>query len=238
MAGLPKPAKCGCGSTDLQRFFKPERWVCNGCNAIVCHRPQRNDPNKCRVCGAKRGDVPFPQHGNICKGCKRDYNHDYNVANKDKILAQHRDSYQRDKKKRQAAVRAAVQRSPEGFIRYLSHRLTKQSNYDLVHKGKLSPKCLDIQIDYDFLWALWESQKGICAIMGIPMVHKLNCLDSISIDRIDSSKGYVPGNVHLVCHGINCFKKHFPLSEVKRLLDAYYQARRLQEPSDDIPESF
>lgn len=36
------------------------------------------------------------------------------------------------------------------------------------------------------------------------------CPNCLSIDRIDSSRGYVEGNIQLVCHAVNLAKNSWP----------------------------
>ncbi len=103
-------------------------------------------------------------------------------------------------------------------MRNLMHHLTKKCNHRQAKQGKLNPACLDVQIDYDYLWGLYEQQAGLCALSGLQMVHKFNDLCSISIDRIDSDKGYVPGNVQLVCKWVNLAKQKHSNEDFVELL--------------------
>ena len=66
------------------------------------------------------------------------------------------------------------------------------------------------QIDLNFLLTLYADQNGFCALTGMKMTHRLDDPRSISIDRINSSKGYVTGNVQLVCRWVNLAKQHYP----------------------------
>jgi hypothetical protein len=53
---------------------------------------------------------------------------------------------------------------------------------------------------------LWEKQKGLCALTGMPMTHirgKGHVMTNASIDRIDSSKGYEINNVQLLMWCVN-----------------------------------
>lgn len=63
-------------------------------------------------------------------------------------------------------------------------------------------------IDIDFMYCLWQKQKGKCALTGIPMTTTKHGRrnTNISIDRIDSTKGYTKENVQLVCSAINFMK--------------------------------
>jgi len=61
----------------------------------------------------------------------------------------------------------------------------------------------------DFI-ALWEAQKGRCAISGVFLTHHKDgsgwkdC--NASIDRINGKKGYTVANTQLVCYRINIMK--------------------------------
>lgn len=221
MAGLKKPAKCKCGSTILKREHKPERWTCTDCGNICASRPQRNNPNECRGCGAKRGSKPFSNHGNICLECKSKYNKDYRVVNRDKIVTQMRESYQLNKKERQESVRRSIQRSPEAFITYLAGRIRRPT----AKRMRMNPAIMIVEVDRDFLIKLYHKQKGECAITKIPLTHIFNDIYNISVDRIDSSKGYISGNVQLVCQWINHAKRQHSNADMIAALDRYHQLR-------------
>ena len=65
------------------------------------------------------------------------------------------------------------------------------------------------EIDREFLLELFHKQKGICAYTGIKMTTNLvgKNIFKVSVDRIDSSKGYIKGNIVLCCHIINIMKQ-------------------------------
>ena len=99
------------------------------------------------------------------------------------------------------------------------------------HPGPHDPKSgsrLNFDIDNDYVVDLWEKQQGKCAITDLPMVHKFNQLNSVSIDRIDSSKGHVRGNIQLICQAVNLMKNSRSNSAVRSILDAYF-LRRLED---------
>lgn len=68
---------------------------------------------------------------------------------------------------------------------------------------------LPYNLDYGFVYKMWEKQNGVCAMTGIPFT-----IDSEekgktqpfapSIDRIDPSLGYTRENVRLICYVVNC----------------------------------
>lgn len=73
-------------------------------------------------------------------------------------------------------------------------------------------------IDTSYLKKLYQDQGGKCAISGIDMeIRGEGCASnspySISLDRIDSDKGYIEGNVWLVCTGINLMKSRLSMEQ-------------------------
>ena len=59
-------------------------------------------------------------------------------------------------------------------------------------------------ITFEDIKLLYESQRGNCALTGLPMHATTDESDlSVSVDRIDNNLGYVLGNVRLVCSRVN-----------------------------------
>jgi hypothetical protein len=59
------------------------------------------------------------------------------------------------------------------------------------------------------MWEIYEVQGGLCALTGEPLTFKnLNkgTDQTASLDRIDSSLGYVEGNVQWVHKDVNLMK--------------------------------
>ena len=63
-------------------------------------------------------------------------------------------------------------------------------------------------ITYDDLDALCDNQKGLCALTGYTLSYTTNDPLKVSIDRIDSSKGYTQDNIQLVCRLANRAKSN------------------------------
>ena len=70
---------------------------------------------------------------------------------------------------------------------------------------------IDFDISIDYLWDLFKKQNGKCVLSGIDLVfykHSLaNC--TASLDRINSSIGYIEGNVQWVHKDVNFMKQQF-----------------------------
>lgn len=77
----------------------------------------------------------------------------------------------------------------------------------------------EFNIDFEYVVSLWESQGGRCALTGAGMSVARHDLKRVSLDRKDSSKGYVLGNVQLVCMWANLAKRNRPDSEFLAIID-------------------
>lgn len=83
-------------------------------------------------------------------------------------------------------------------------------HFHVIRKSAIE-RCLPFEITIDYLWSLFLSQKAKCSITGLPLTFdsKNNEYDgTASLDRIDSSKGYVVGNVHWTNKEVNMMKRH------------------------------
>ncbi len=76
----------------------------------------------------------------------------------------------------------------------------------VVHGARQRAKLLNTEFKLTKAWAdeMWT---GLCAVTGLKFVstHPTTPL-SPSLDRIDNSKGYIPGNCRFVCLGYNMLK--------------------------------
>lgn len=80
---------------------------------------------------------------------------------------------------------------------------------------------INIEIDKEYAWKLFEKQDGRCALSGMPLVIHNRCINNTaSLDRIDSAKGYVDGNVQWVHKDINMMKRTYSQEYFMRLCDA------------------
>jgi hypothetical protein len=82
-------------------------------------------------------------------------------------------------------------------------------------------------LDYEWLFFLWEKQKGRCFLSGLELSllppssgARFNRL-APSIDRIDSQKGYTKDNVRLVCLHINNAINEYGVEAFEELARAF-----------------
>ena len=68
---------------------------------------------------------------------------------------------------------------------------------------------LDFQISIEYAWQIFQNQNEKCALTGLPLTFKTksdSCDGTASLDRIDSSNGYVEGNIQWVDKNVNTVK--------------------------------
>lgn len=86
-------------------------------------------------------------------------------------------------------------------------------------------------INLEYLKGVWEIQGGICPYTGIKMILPKNLREydqirspqKASLDRIDSSQGYVKGNVEFVCSSVNLAKNSFTRDEMMNFFSEIHQ---------------
>jgi hypothetical protein len=69
-------------------------------------------------------------------------------------------------------------------------------------------------LDIEEAWSVFEQQGGLCALSGVPIAFandtsSISTNTTASLDRIDSSKGYQPGNIQWLHKEVNRMKKNF-----------------------------
>lgn len=76
---------------------------------------------------------------------------------------------------------------------------------NLKHSAKR--RKIKVKITKKYAYQILEKQKFLCSLSGVPIqIHTKNEENTASLDRINSSKGYVEGNVQWVHKKINRMK--------------------------------
>lgn len=75
---------------------------------------------------------------------------------------------------------------------------------DLIRNAK--KRKIEFNITKEYVWDLFLRQNKKCALSGLDISFKKNIFYECSIDRINSNKGYVKGNIQLVVKEINYMK--------------------------------
>lgn len=88
---------------------------------------------------------------------------------------------------------------------------------NLCTKAKLRNQEFDPDIDWENLYDIWVEQNGRCAYSGMPLSIETNHPHTVSLDRTDSSKGYVRGNLKLLSWSVNKMKQDLKEDEFLEL---------------------
>lgn len=88
---------------------------------------------------------------------------------------------------------------------------------------------LKFDLNWKILYDIHMKQKGLCFYTGIKMNmtfekgYKVCHPFQLSVDRIDSSKGYLRDNIVLCCYCINNMKGEFEKDVIKEIFQKIYQ---------------
>lgn len=80
------------------------------------------------------------------------------------------------------------------------------------HIRRAKKRTKDVEIDVEYLKEIWELQDGKCKYTHVNLTHPNSSVSEknynymASLDRIDSSKGYIKGNVQFVSVSVNWLK--------------------------------
>lgn len=112
-------------------------------------------------------------------------------------------------------------------LKFLNQNISRAAN-----RGDKSQK---VAVSLDYLYSIGEKQKWKCALTGLPLEFTRGGTNwggfwcnpmSCTIDRIDSKKGYVEGNIQLVIWKINSLKKDTDNQEFIELCKLVSKKRR------------
>ena len=86
-------------------------------------------------------------------------------------------------------------------------------------KSKCKRDHVQCEVNIDLLKELWDNQEGRCFYSRIRMAFGNNSLRSASLERLDSSRGYVANNVVWASKAMNYMKNSAPYSEFCEFLE-------------------
>lgn len=151
--------------------------------------------------------------GNI--GTKRSYDYNNNIANKKKNFCS-----------RICGARfAGKSANSSGLNKQSTGRPSTEMCIFLQKARRFKvTNGIDFDITIQYLDELWRKQEGKCIYTGInltipkPWRGPTSFIYSASLDRIDSSKGYIQGNVQFVSKAINYMKNTMSDEDTKKLI--------------------
>ena len=111
----------------------------------------------------------------------------------------------------------------EEKLHYTAYKRTKNVRSYIAYLKNKAVKRKGACISLDELEEIWKKQEGKCALTGWDMtmiLGKGNINTNASIDRIDSEKGYLKGNIQFVCRAANVFKSNMKEKDLIELCKA------------------
>jgi hypothetical protein len=152
----------------------------------------------CRTCGEVKLLSEFVKnkqskggYTHRCTICEKLYKQDY-YKNNIKHIAARNESYRKEK--------------GPWYNKSIEHRLRYISQLGIIRAKK---KNIEWNLSLSFLLTLWKKQQSMCAYSGVPLTFEDNHPHTVSLDRLDSSKGYIEENVQFVCTVVNYIKQRF-----------------------------
>jgi hypothetical protein len=88
-------------------------------------------------------------------------------------------------------------------------------------KSRAKKHNLELNIDTKYLTNLILKCNGKCAATGLNLSAKIGCPFKASIDRINSNKGYVKGNIRVVAAMFNFMKQDYSDKQFAHIAKAF-----------------
>jgi hypothetical protein len=123
----------------------------------------------------------------------------------------------------------------------------KKSDYDISRHSKnrkdgytkfryhfrnISKRNKELDVTVEDLKEVWNNQKGLCPYLGIELQLnsygkiKKDPITSASLDRIDSSRGYVKENIQWISRSMNYLKNDMSEQQVFEIMDLIYRQKK------------
>lgn len=83
----------------------------------------------------------------------------------------------------------------------------------LAARSRALKRGIECSINAETLKRLYTEQEGKCFYSGMELGLKADKKYVLSVERINSMKGYTPDNIVLVCYIVNSMKNDLPLKE-------------------------
>jgi len=121
---------------------------------------------------------------------------------------------------------------PSGYMTYCKdcnnrrNKIYRGDNQNITRAckrlfGYISRRCrlksMEVDFDYQYIEYLYNSQGGLCAYTKDKLELGANSNNTLSIDRKDSSLGYIKSNIVLTTWKVNNCKQDLSLHEFKEI---------------------
>lgn len=88
-------------------------------------------------------------------------------------------------------------------------------------KSHAKSRGMEYSINYEYAKKQWDDQGGVCYYSGIPLEFGTGSLKSASFERLDSTKGYISGNVVFASLALNHAKHSSTQDDFDSFLAAF-----------------
>lgn len=163
-----------------------KQYVCKGL-------PYKKKPRLCRICGETDNSKFEYGCATMCYKCRKEKSKNNSINRYKKMSTTEKTLYK--------------------------ERQVEWQNSNFIHNKLLQSRSRAIKHNWDFnltdeiLEDMFIKQNGRCYISNIPLLLQSNNWNSLSIDRIDSTEGYIINNVILVIQFINTAKNIYTMNE-------------------------
>jgi hypothetical protein len=100
------------------------------------------------------------------------------------------------------------------------------------HFRNIKSRNKEVNITLEDLRDVWDTQQETCPYLGIKLILnsyskiKKDPITSASLDRIDSSKGYVKGNIQWISRAVNLMKNDMSENELLKIFELIIEKGR------------
>jgi len=159
-------------------------------------------PHKCRECNENNPDNFYKGQKSICKRC---YSARYNKK------------YHEMSKVEKQKYKANCAKNYTQWVKDNSLQFRLKSAYHRAYR-----KGIVFDLSLKDLQQIYDHQQGKCFYSGVEMDVCGEGANSVSVDRKDSSIGYVVDNVVLCTAHVNVIKREYGIDEFLQLIELIY----------------
>lgn len=153
------------------------------------------DNKTCKVCGETKSLSDFSVKSSGKKGANF---RDRTFSLKDQCKACDA-AYAREFRKRNKNYKGSGK-----ITKFANRALASAIGSRLIDaKQRCKKKDQEITVSKEFLYDLFEKQKGLCAISKEPLSIEQHKLNTLSLDKINPDNGYIEGNVQWLAWAVN-----------------------------------
>jgi hypothetical protein len=148
-----------------------------------------------------------------------------NLERREQVNANARAWYQRNSEKARESTKKWRAENPEKIKAQKTAWMKKPENRVRHTLGQAKRRAIEKGLEFSITMDDLLPVPTVCPVLGITINYEGNngqrgfVNDSPSIDRIDSSLGYVKGNVQLICWRANRIKSDATIEELQALLN-------------------